>query len=145
MQRHKVLNDKLKFTAWFLELSTASFREIKRKITVGEHPYESGTRSEEDSEPPFAIEWLNADQAIQLQGQLCLNLVQRSLCEYLEQTVKLSPRKPPSKKGHWFENYKRWFLEEGIDLSGSGADLLLIEELTLARNRIQHGSASVVR
>jgi len=69
-----------------------------------------------------------------------LNLLQRSLLEYLDETVKLSSRQAPNKRNNWFENYKRWFLDVGVDWAASGADLLLIEEMTMARNRIQHGS-----
>ncbi len=86
------------------------------------------------------MEWLDANQAIQLQGQLCLNLLQRSLLEFLDETVKLSSRQPPDKKGNWFKNHKKWFLDVGGNWNDSGADLSLIEELTLARNRVQHGS-----
>jgi hypothetical protein len=86
------------------------------------------------------MEWLDANQAIQLQGQLCLNLLQRSLLEYLDETVKLSSRQSPNNKNNWFKNYKEWFLDAGVNWIDSGADLSLIEELTLARNRVQHGS-----
>lgn len=140
MQRLKVLDDKLRFISWFFGLTTAPFVGIKRKIQNGDHPYKPSAWSEESSEPPFVMEWLDANQAIQLQGQLCLNLLQRSFVEYLDGTVKLGSSEPPKKKNNWLENHKKWFLDAGVDWNASGADLSLIEELTLARNRIQHGS-----
>jgi hypothetical protein len=140
MQRLKVFQNKLQFISWFFGLATAPFIGIKRKIENGDHPYNLSAWSEESSAPPFATEWLEADQAIQLQGQLCLNLLQRSLMEYLDETVRLSSFEPPQKKNNWFKSFKKWFLDAGVDWNASGADLSLIEELTLARNRIQHGS-----
>lgn len=140
MQRLKILHEKLRFISWFFGLTTAPFAGMKRKIEAGDRPYATSAAHKLGSDPPFATEWLDADQAIQLQGQLCLNLLQRSLLEYLDETVNLSSDQPPSKKNNWFENYKRWFLKSGVDWTASGADLLLIEEMTMARNRIQHGS-----
>ena len=58
----------------------------------------------------------------------------------MDETVKLSSSQAPNKKNNWFENYKKWFLDVGVDWTASGADLVLIEEMTVARNRIQHGS-----
>lgn len=140
MQRFKILQDKLEFITWFFDITTAPFVEIKRKIESGEDPYQSSISPEDDSEPPFVLEGIDAHHAIQLQGQLCLNLLQRSLIEYLDETVKLSQRKAPRKGDNWFKNYKEWFLAEGVDWGASTACLSLIEEMTVARNRVQHGS-----
>jgi len=140
MQRLKILRDKLDFICWFFDLTTAPFAEIRRKIETGESPYQSTISPEDDPESPFVNEGIDAHYALQLQGQLCLNLLQRSLLEYLDETVKLSRRKAPSKKDNWFKNYKEWFVAEGFDWSASTACLSVIEEMTEARNRVQHGS-----
>jgi len=140
MQRLKILRDKLKFICWFFDLTTAPFIEIKRKIETSEDPYESDNLPADDSEPPFVMDWLNADQAIKLQGQLCLSLLQRTLREYLDDTVKLCLGRAPAKGDKWFEKYKKLFLDEGVDWGASTASISLIEELTFARNRIHHGS-----
>jgi hypothetical protein len=140
MQRLRILHEKLRFISWFFGLTTTPFAGIKCKIKAGDHPYKSSAMPDDSSEPPFVMEWLDADQAIRLQGQLCLSLLQRSLLEYLDETVKVSSRQAPNKKKNWFENYKRWFLDLGVDWTASGADLSLLEEMTVARNRIKHGS-----
>ena len=140
MQRLRILRSKLDFIRWFFDLTRAPFVEIMRKIEAGENPYQSSISPEDDPEPPFVNEGMDAYYAIQLQGQLCLNLLQRSLLEYLDDTVKLSQRKAPSKRDNWFKNYKQWFLAEGVDWSASTASLSVIEEMTEARNRVQHGS-----
>jgi hypothetical protein len=139
MQRFKILQDKLEFICWFFDLTIAPFVEIKRKIEAGEDPYQYSI-SPDDTERPFVMEGMDAHYAIQLQGQLCLNLLQRSLREYLDETVKISLPDAPCTKGNWFLNYKKWFLAKGVDWSASPADLSLIEEMTLARNNVQHGS-----
>lgn len=140
MQRQGILYGKLTFIRWFFDKTTAPFSEMMRKIDAREPPYEFDSTSDESSEPPYLLEGMDAYKAIRLQGQLCLNLLQRSLMEYLDDTVRLSQRATPSKKRGWFQSYREWFLEEGIDWTLSSANLSLIEELTLARNRIQHGT-----
>jgi len=139
MSNFAILEQKLSFLRDFYATTTASFREIKRKIEAHEEPYVP-TWSEEDDEPPFLSEWLDADESLRLQQQLCLNLLQRSLREFLDKTIRQHPSSRPAKKGNWFSNQKKWFLEElGIDWDAADTRLDRIEELTLARNCVQHG------
>ena len=140
MQRLEILQNKLKFIRWFFEQTTTPFAETKRKIESREYPYDFNDLSEDASESPFTMVWMDAEDAINLQGQLCLSLLQRSLMEYLEDTVKLNRSAPPSKGKNWFENYRKWFFAKGVDWNSSTACLTLIEEMTMARNRVQHGS-----
>jgi hypothetical protein len=137
------LRDNLLFLRWFYEQSTKSFSEIKRRIEAYEEPYVPRA-DYDDAEPPFLSEWLEANDAIKLQGQVCLSLLQRSFREYLDSTVKLHPQSQPERKGNWFDNYKRWFLHEaGIDWERSPVAPVRIEELTIARNCVEHGSGSI--
>lgn len=137
-----LLNDNLKFLRWFYEQSVMPFREIKRKIEGQEDPYIPA--GYECDEPPFLSEWQEADEALKLQGQVCLSLLQRSFREYLDSTVQRHPKAQPARKGNWFANYKKWFLEEAaIDWDKSPVPLSRIEELTIARNCVEHGSGSV--
>jgi hypothetical protein len=64
MQRLRILHDKLRFVSWFFGLTTAPFVGIKRKIEAGDHPYKSSAMPSDSSDPPFAVEWLDADQVI---------------------------------------------------------------------------------
>ena len=138
-----LLVSNLRFLRWFYELSITGFVDIKRRIDAQEEPYVPRSGYEYD-EPPFLSEWLDADEARKLQGQVCLSLLQRSLREYLDSTVKRHPGSRPKRKGNWFGNYKEWFLSEiGIDWEKSPVPLTRIEELTIARNCVEHGSGSV--
>jgi len=138
-----MLKDNLQFLKWFYEQSVAPFKDIKRKIDAQEDPYIS-RGDYESEEPPFLSEWLDADDALKLQGQSCLSLLQRSFREYLDSTVTRHPETRPEKKGNWFVNYKRWFLEEAaVDWDKSPVPLDRIEELTIARNCVEHGSGSI--
>lgn len=135
-----ILETKLAFLRTFYTQTTEPFREIKRKIERKEEPYIPVWSEYGYDEPPFLSEWLEADELLKLQEQLCLGLIQRTLREFLDKTVRQHPQSRPARKGNWFENYKKWFLGElNIDWDASGVNLGRIEELTLARNCVQHG------
>lgn len=138
-----LLNDNLQFLRWFYEQSVRPFAEIKRKIEGQEDPYVPRAGYEYD-EPPFLPEWSDAEQALKLQGRVCLSLLQRSFREYLDSTVQRHPKSQPERKGNWFANYKKCFLEAtAIDWDKSPVPVSRVEELTIARNCVEHGSGSV--
>jgi len=138
-----MLKDNLQFLKWFYEQSVLPFKEIKRRINAQEDPY-IPRADYEDDDPPFLSEWQDADDALKLQGQACLSLLQRSFREYLKSTAKRHPETPPKEKGNWFANYKKWFLQEAaVDWEKSPVPLSRTEELTIARNCVEHGSGSV--
>lgn len=144
MDHLALLRGNLQFLSWFYEQGGSAFREIKGKIEANEEPYIPRAGYEYE-EPPFLAEWLDANDALRLQGQVCLSLLQRSLREYLDNAVGRHPSSRPNRKGNWFENYRQWFLEElGVDWGKSPVPLARIEELTLARNCVEHGSGDVV-
>jgi hypothetical protein len=142
MNQLPILEDKLQFLHAFYQLTTEPFREIKRKIEAGKEPFVDGRDPEDYDEPPFLSEWQDADQGLKLQQQVCLNLLQRSFREFLDTTVRQCGGKPQkSKKGeNWFDTYKTWFHQErGITWEKAPVSLDRMEELTFARNCIQHG------
>jgi hypothetical protein len=140
MRNLAILEQKLKFVLWFFDESTGPFRVCKTKIESCELPFQCGPEDRAETEPPHAELWLEASEAIELQGQLCISLVHRSFREYLDDTVRKSGREAPKNRGNWFGNYKEWFLRLGVDWERSTANLSVIEETAEARNRIQHGS-----
>jgi hypothetical protein len=142
MSSFEILEGNLRFLRNFYETTTLPFLEIKRKTEVGEPPYVP-TRPPED-EPPFLAEWLDANDALRLQEQVCLSLLQRSFRDFLDVTMQQHPQyqiNKPTGKGNWFEKAKKWFLDVlSIDWSRAGVNLTRLEEMSLARNSIQHGS-----
>ena len=139
MSQFSFLERKLDFLRDFYSKTTAPFLEIMRKIEEGEEPY-TPVCHEDDVEPPFLLEWSEANEALRLQQQVCLILLQRSLREFLDAVVRRHPRSRPKRGGNWFQNYKGWFFDElNIDWAAAPADLNRIEELSEARNAIGHG------
>jgi len=146
MSNFEILDSKISFLQVFYQQTTDPFREIERKIDANEEPYVAHGNPEDYDEPPFLTEWQEADEGLRLQGQVCLALLQRSFREFLKATVRQHrdyPNSRPKEKGNWFENYKTWFREEAaIDWGEAPISLNRIEELTIARNCIQHGGES---
>ena len=129
------LRDKTDFLRAFYDLTTAPFTEIKRKIDDGEEPYVDRRNPEDCDEPLYLVHWLEADEGLKIQQQLCLNLLQRSLREFLDMTVEQRQGEPVKRKKreNWFDAYKIWFLEEaGVNWEKAPVPLSRIEELTIA-------------
>lgn len=134
------LKEKLRFIESFYKGASAPFVETKRKIEAEESPFVPRPFDPErdtDTEPPFLVEWEDADDSINVTGQTALSLVQASLREYLDAFILLSRVKPPVGKGDWFARYKAFFLETyGIDWDAGPVPTKEIEEINLARNDI---------
>lgn len=134
-----MLQDKLNFIYRFYETAAQPFTEMMRKIEQNEEPYAAHGEPQSD-EPPFLMEWLDAEESLNILGQSCLCLAQASLKDFLIAFMERSGKPPGRTKGEsWFEAFQRYFLEQyGIDWSKTGVDLGLLEQINLARNDIQH-------
>jgi hypothetical protein len=122
------------------------FDGIKHAIENDLPPFDSPPYSE-DPEPAFLADWLNADTAIKLLGLSCVSL--------LSDTLKLYFQTLQSRViGFSFKDertaFKRGFVDAylgvlgGIletDWSDCPADVAVIEQVVLARNRGQHGGS----
>lgn len=143
MDVHYFLNERLEFIHGFYKTASQPFLEIKRKIENSEAPY-IPTYSE-DGEPPFLSEWLEAEESVQVLGYMCVSMLSAALKLYFQTwkselgfSIDKEMRKPFKQKG-WLHGYLSCFKKHyGIDSLGSGANLLLLEEIALARNMAQH-------
>ena len=63
-----------KFISDFYEKATRTFTETKRKIQVGDEPFDNPPY-DESGEPPYLEEWQEADEALEFIGQACLSYV----------------------------------------------------------------------
>lgn len=143
---------RIDFVEQLYETSISPFIEIKYKIEHEVEPYIP--EYSEDSEPPFLLEWMTAEESINVIGLQCASLLASSFHLFLKEWVKLSFRynsaavmrnikteadyKSSFKKG-WFSAYQEMFEREfKVNWQLSGANLKLIEELVLVRNRAQH-------
>ncbi|MGR6738694.1 hypothetical protein [Pseudomonas chlororaphis] len=136
------LEQRLHFVNQLYTISAGPFLERKRLIEAEEEPYVPPYS--EDGEPAFLSEWLEADKSLQVLGYACVSILSASFHLYLKTTehqlrvVAGEKYKSDFKRG-WFNGYRAYFLGEfDVDFGESQCDLGLLEELALARNRVQH-------
>lgn len=123
--------------------AASPFNEIIRKIEAGEEPYVPPYS--EDSEPPFLSEWIEADELREVTGRCCLSMLSASLQLYFktwEHELGLNCSEDFQvvfKKKGLVGGYRTCLAARaGIDWSHCPADLAIIEQVVLARNRDQH-------
>jgi hypothetical protein len=104
-----VLRDKLGFIRAFYKTASEPFFTIKKKIENSQEP--SSYNGPASEEPPFLPDWVDAAESLNLLGQWCLCLVQRSFKDFLIGLIK-NTGKEPSKGQNWFKRYKSFFLNE---------------------------------
>ena len=133
-----------RFIKYFYETAEMPFRETIRKIEEEEPPFDNPPYNE-DCEPPYMVEWSEANEALEVLGRTCLSMLSASLQLYFKKWEselgirwKKGERKSAFKRG-FLQGYRTCF-EEVLGLSWElcPADLILIEQVILARNRDQH-------
>ena len=133
-----------RFIRYFYETAELPFRETIRKIEGEEPPFDNPPYYE-DVEPPYMVEWSEANEALEVLGRTCLTILSASLQLYFKTwESKLGicwekgERKSAFKRG-FLQGYRTCY-EEVLEVSWTHcpADLELIEQIILARNRDQH-------
>lgn len=137
------LEQRLTFIERHYAMAVLPFVERKRQIEAEEPPFVPPYS--EDGEPPFLKEWLEADDSIKVLGSACVSMLAASLHVYLQTWAVLLGNPVPdavkvtSKKLGWFGGYRQFFEDRfGAKFQDSGANLDLLEEVVLVRNRTQH-------
>lgn len=124
--------------------ATASrpFRETLRKIDAAEEPFVPPYS--EDSEPAFLTEWLEAREFLEVTGRCCVSMLAASLSlffRYWEKQLDLSCASVDKDlfKSGLLPGYRKCFETlSGVNWDACPANLELIEQIVLARNRDQH-------
>ena len=137
-------NRRINFIRQLFGTASVPYSERMRKIEAEEEPFVQPYS--EDSEPAFLEEWLEAAESLQLLAYSCVSMLAASLHLYFESWVTQrgvpvaeSLKKSAFKKHGWFAGYKSHFLVRfAKDFEASPVKLRLLEEVVLARNRIQH-------
>jgi len=143
---------RLEFVDRLYNNSTAPSREKMLKIEAGEPPYVDHRHPECDdvSEPAFLEEWQDANEAVEVVGYWCLNMVQASLKAFLEEYVNdmASYHRPLSaakaelaktKATNWFERYRLFFLNYfRIDWLRGPVNIEDLEHMNLTRDDLTH-------
>lgn len=137
------LKDRTRLIRQYYEHAALPFNEIMRKIEAEEEPYIPPYS--EDGEPPFLSEWIDARELLEVTGRCCISMLSASLQLYFktwERELGLSCGKDFAavfKKEGLVGGYRACLAEQvGIDWSCCPADLAIIEQVVLARNRDQH-------
>jgi len=137
------LRSRIAFIRQFYDAASVPFAESKRKIEAGEPPFVPP--NSEDEEPPFLDEWTDADDSLCILGYACVSMLATAFHLLLKEwetqlgvPVDDSLR-PLFKKEGWLKGYAAHFNRvAGIHFGEAPAELSLLEEIVLARNRIQH-------
>ena len=130
------------FIRYFYDNAIRPFDEIKIAIETEKEPYIPPYS--EDEEPAFLEEWMDAEQARETVGHSCISMLSSALKLFLECWKSRLEKEhgmkfnTDFKKKGWFDGYKQIFKELKLQLSECNADLGVIEQITLARNRVQH-------
>ncbi len=136
------LNSRTAFIRYFYENAVRPFVEIKTAIENEEEPFIPPYS--EDAEPAFLAEWMDAETGIEAVGYACVSMLSSSLQIFLKSWVGRLEKghrmkfDVDFKKNGWFNGYKKIINELEFPLSECGADLDVIEQTCLARNRVQH-------
>src|SRR5437773_7612164 len=144
-----------KFIRDFYSETSFPFIERKRKIEAEEEPFEPPYS--EDGEPPFLQEWMEADEAPDVLGQMCVSMLSSTVQLYLKECINDLHTKytaewlqkagigPPEeenkaafKKG-WINGNRVYFRDKlRIEWNNAPSNLKPLEEIVLARNKVQH-------
>jgi hypothetical protein len=137
------LRDKLRFIEHHYAAASAPFRETKRKIDAGEGPFEPPPFDAEtatDFRPPFLEQWQEANESLNIEGEVALKLVRGALREYLSSFINLYGDPLTASGKNWLRLYRKHFLEtHGIDWEEGPVPLDELEEVNLARNDVERG------
>lgn len=136
------LKDRTKFIRYFYDVAAGPFTKIMNDIENGVEPYTPPYS--EDDEPPFLTEWLDAKAGLETCGHHALSMLSSSLQLYLKAWVDRLDRYHGMKfeinfknKG-WFNGDREIFNDVGLNMSECPANLEIIEQIPLVRNRVQH-------
>lgn len=131
-------------------VTSAPYVERIQKIENEEEPfvplYNNG---EGDGEPPFLTEYIEATESLDTLRLMYLSMLMSALHSYLKTWTKQSRisiddklHKSTFKNKGWFWGYSSHFSHHfKIDFNEAPVDLKILEEIILARNRIEHQSS----
>ena len=136
--------ERSRFIKYFYDTAASSFREILRQIKAQEPPYDDPPFCD-SGEPSYLEEWSQADDALAILGLCCISMLSSSLKLYfMSWEEKLHVQWDNRERNRAFQNgylqgYRIYF-EQILDQpwSKSPADIELLEQVILARNREQH-------
>lgn len=134
------LKERIRFAKFFHLQGIRPFARIMELIEKEQPPYEPSY--DESDEPQFICEWLEARDGLESIGLATLSMLSSSLQLYMNEWLNRveKPSAPFNRKGvgGWYKSLKCCMQKEGVDFGSCPVELDAVEQLVLARNRIQH-------
>lgn len=129
----------------FYDAASATFVDTKRAIKEERPPFDDPP-FDDSGEPPFLSEWLQADVEHELVGRAAVSMLSEALKQFFFTWERKTWTEPPCEKcfkkafkGGFIAGYVECFAEGfDIDWSACPADLDVLKQVVLARNRAQH-------
>ena len=137
------LKSRTKFIKYFYESSSSVYISIKGDIENAKEPYIPKYYPEQD-EPAYLEEWLEADMGLDTVSQTsismlssALHLFMKSWFDRLKKDHEMKFEFNFKEKG-WFKEYIRVVRDLEFPLDECGVSMEVLEQIVLARNRVQH-------
>jgi len=136
------LKGRIAFIRQLYSTASAPYVERKRKIEAEEDPFVPPYS--EDDEPAFLEEWIEADESLHVLAYSCVSMLAAALHLYLKTWerqfgIPVDDSLKSVFKKSWLNGYKVYFARHaGIQFDNSQVDWEVLEEIVLARNRVQH-------
>lgn len=129
----------------FYDGASAPFEKTKQQIEAAEPPFDDPPY-DESGEPPFLAEWLQADVERELVARAAVSMLSEALKQFFVTWERRSWKEPPCSacfkkefKAGFIDGYVACFAEGfNIEWSTCPADLDVLRQVVLARNRAQH-------
>ena len=139
------LKQRTELVRHFYDTASAPFMEVKHRIETGNEPYHVAPY-DDSGEPPYAAEWMQADDGHELVGRAAVSMLSEALKQFLVTWERKSWTNPPCYKcfkkafeGGFITGYVACFSAGfTIDWSKCPADLEVLQQVVLARNSAQH-------
>ena len=130
---------RIEFLRSFYETGTLPFREQQLNIELEKPPFDNPPYNE-DGEPPFLEEWMDAKDSEEILARSCLSMLSDSLKQYLNDTREFYLRLnlPKGSKGFVKSHISLLCSHFGEPIDECPINLGLLEQIALARNQIQH-------
>jgi len=142
------LKERTNFIRFYYDQGVVGFAKIKHQIDGKLPPFDDPPYSE-DPEPAYLDEWMDAEDGIQIVGLSAISLLSDSLKLYFyslrHRVIGFSFGDKQDEGKAFKQGFVAAYAEAlghilDTDWSDCPADLQVIEQIVLARNRAQHGS-----
>lgn len=137
------LKERTRLIRQYYEQAAQPFSETIRRIEAEEEPFVPPYS--EDPEPAFLVEWVEANELLEVTGRSCVSMLSASLQLYLNTWDRMlglqckAQFKTDFKRDGLISGYRQCLAARlALDWKDCPADLAIVEQVVLARNRDQH-------